>query len=194
MFLLAVFHDSIPVEPADFNKNHEDHLKTIIQNKFVDRVVQDVGFVIAFYDFIEIKEAKIYAGDGRAHFKVDFRMVVFHPFIGEILQGIVTGSDSVGLHVSMDFFQDIRIPSVLLREPKGYDTVEKTWSWNYEGYKLQYTPEAPIRFRVTDVHFNKRQRTQQQLPAGAADTPQEPPMVILGSVNEDGLGLAAWWE
>lgn len=68
------------------------------------QVVPTVGLIIAFYEFVQIKEAKILAGDGRAHFKVVFRMIVFQPFIGEILQGTVSGSDSVGLTGERVFF------------------------------------------------------------------------------------------
>lgn len=83
------------------------------------QVVTNVGLIIAFYDFIEIKEAKILAGDGRAHFKIVFRMIAFQPYPGEILQGLVSGSDSVGLLISLEFIHDIRIPLTSLREPKG---------------------------------------------------------------------------
>lgn len=38
MFVLAVFHDTIPIEPVNFNKQHEEHLKELIQDLYVDRV------------------------------------------------------------------------------------------------------------------------------------------------------------
>lgn len=38
MFCLSAIQDTIPVEPADFNKDHEEHLRVLIQAKYVDRV------------------------------------------------------------------------------------------------------------------------------------------------------------
>lgn len=38
MFSLSTFYDSLPVDPSDFNKDYTEHLKTIIQDKYVDRV------------------------------------------------------------------------------------------------------------------------------------------------------------
>ncbi len=52
---------------------------------------------MSFYDLTRISEALIFPGDGRAHFKVDFRAVVFRPFKNEILEGVIVGSDATGL-------------------------------------------------------------------------------------------------
>ncbi|BAS85247.1 Os03g0609200, partial [Oryza sativa Japonica Group] len=46
---------------------------------------------------------------------VSFRLVMFRPFVGEVLVGKISGYDEKGLHVSLDFFNDICIPGHLMQ-------------------------------------------------------------------------------
>eukprot|EP00439_Symbiodinium_sp_Y106_P002093 s2327_g1.t1 len=61
-----------------------------IQLRFVDRVLPNVGLCIEFYNFVSIKDAIIYPGDGQqscgeAYIKVEFNLIVFQPLIDEWL-------------------------------------------------------------------------------------------------------------
>jgi len=49
-------------------------------------------------------------------FTATFRLVVFRPFVGEILIGWVSSCTEEGLNVKMEFFDDIFIPKHLLFE------------------------------------------------------------------------------
>jgi DNA-directed RNA polymerase III subunit RPC8 len=42
-------------------------------------------------------------------------MIVFRPFVGEVLTGKIAGSSTEGVRVSMGFFDDIIIPPSLIR-------------------------------------------------------------------------------
>lgn len=57
----------------------------------------DVGLCVCFHDIVEKGPAFIYTGDGHAHATVKFRVVVFRPFIGEVLIGKLVESTSDGL-------------------------------------------------------------------------------------------------
>nr|XP_020838369.1 DNA-directed RNA polymerase III subunit RPC8 isoform X1 [Phascolarctos cinereus]XP_020838370.1 DNA-directed RNA polymerase III subunit RPC8 isoform X1 [Phascolarctos cinereus] len=46
-----------------------------------------------------------------------FRYVVFHPFLDEILIGVIKGCSPDGVHVSLGFFDDILIPPESLQQP-----------------------------------------------------------------------------
>uniref|UniRef100_A0A0E0GQG6 RNA polymerase III subunit Rpc25 domain-containing protein n=1 Tax=Oryza nivara TaxID=4536 RepID=A0A0E0GQG6_ORYNI len=43
------------------------------------------------------------------------KLVMFRPFVGEVLVGKISGYDEKGLHVSLDFFNDICIPGHLMQ-------------------------------------------------------------------------------
>lgn len=53
----------------------------------VDKVVPDLGLIVTVYDILEIGGGFIYPSDGAAIFDVNFRLVVFRPFVGEVLVG-----------------------------------------------------------------------------------------------------------
>lgn len=48
-------------------------------------------------------------------------MIVFRPFVGEILDAKVASSSEKGLMLSVEFFEDIFIPADKLPEPHKYE-------------------------------------------------------------------------
>mmetsp|Transcript_32573 Transcript_32573/g.65827 ORF Transcript_32573/g.65827 Transcript_32573/m.65827 type:complete len:221 (-) Transcript_32573:208-870(-) len=196
MFTLALIDDDIPIHPADFRDEFRARLKRQIQSKYVDRVIPNVGLCIEFYDFVQIKDAHIYPGDGKtscgeAYFKVEFYLIVFQPMVDEWLVGSIVGSTPRGLSVSLGFFQDVEIPSANLRTPYTFDQVHKMWVWQYrspdtvETVNFFYRKDELIRFRVTSIDF--------EAPTGPKATRHGSPMRIAGAVDRDGLGCVSWW-
>lgn len=195
MFTLAVINDDIAVHPADFRDEFRLRLRRQIQNKYVDRIIPNVGLCIEFYDFVEIKDALVYPGDGKtsfgeAYFKVEFSVIVFQPVLDEWLVGTIAGSSQRGLTVSLGFFQDVEIPSSNLRTPYIYDATYNTWVWQYRGETSEtinffYKKDELVRFRVTAVHFPE--------PTGPKGPRHHIPMQIVGAVDRDGLGCVSWW-
>jgi len=47
---------------------------------------------------------------------VEFRLVVFRPFRGEIVQGVLLEGNADGIRVGLDFFSDVWIPAANLQE------------------------------------------------------------------------------
>ena len=179
--------------------------------------------MISLYDVVDVRDAYIFPGDlkdsqGDAACTVIFRLVVFRPRIGELILGRVHASTPMGLQVSLGFFQDVTIPAIQLREPCVYDERLHTWVWDYrdetgKALSYPYLPGEPICLRVTSVQFtdsidsslNATRRAQAMNSAhkptkgGAVSSThahvphEEPPMLVVGSVQEDGLGLRSWW-
>jgi DNA-directed RNA polymerase III subunit RPC8 len=55
-------------------------------------------------------------GDGGSHHRVQFRLIVFRPFIGEVIVGKIKASAPAGLQVSVEFFDNIYITAAQLQE------------------------------------------------------------------------------
>jgi DNA-directed RNA polymerase III subunit RPC8 len=223
MFLLTVVKDEVALHPSQFGTNrHVPAIRTVIEDKYVDKVLPDAGLVVSLYDIVKISDAYIFPGDlkdsqGDAACTVVFRLVVFRPKVGELLIGKVHASTPMGLQVSLGFFQDVTIPANQLRKPCIYDDNKRTWFWEYEdeiGKKLNYPyiPGERICLRVTSVQFidsfdsslsaNRRAQAMSsaQKPVTGVSTSthahaphEEPPMLVVGSVEEDALGLLGWW-
>lgn len=63
---------------------------------------------------------------------VTFRMIVFRPFIGEAVEGVVSGLDEDGVTISLDFFNDVYVPAAMLHSPSTFDTDSNQWVWLFE--------------------------------------------------------------
>jgi DNA-directed RNA polymerase III subunit RPC8 len=249
MFVLSIIEDKLKINPHEFDKDTADVLLRRINGKYVNKVIPDVGLCIAFYDFIDVGVPYIYPGEGASHQHVKFRMVVFRPFVAEIMTGKVINCSQDGIKVSLDFFDDVYIPSYSLQVPSEYS--DRQWRWEYtEGEAFVTEIGDTIRFKVVAIDFSKVVTTARGVnttttsteeqgsasgqqgkmdplhkPLGggsaAADSaavsslfPEEnppllrkrsrsidlamsdelpPAMKIIGSANEDGLGLVTWW-
>ena len=58
-----------------------------------DKVIPGVGLVVTLYDLLEVGSGSIYPSDGAVHYRSKFRLVIFCPFVGEIVLGKLLKSD-----------------------------------------------------------------------------------------------------
>mmetsp|Transcript_8831 Transcript_8831/g.23928 ORF Transcript_8831/g.23928 Transcript_8831/m.23928 type:complete len:218 (+) Transcript_8831:180-833(+) len=187
MFQLVDISDTCRVDPDLFNKPMKEAVSESISERYVDKVIDGVGLAIMLYEVYEISEGFVYHGDGGAHVDVTFRLLVFRPFSGELLQGYILESNAERVRLTTQFFDDIFVPRSLLQQPSEYDEAEHVWVWSYGENQLYLDAEdekgqlQPLLFRVVEVEFNSRD-------------PSKPPMMIKASMKEDGLGLMSWWE
>jgi len=96
------------------------------------QVIPDVGLCISVFDILKVEDGIVSAGEGFVRHQALLRMLVFKPHAGEVIVGKITRSNGDGVcgacsvlvllsvsHrvlVSLGFFNDIFIPSDLLRE------------------------------------------------------------------------------
>ncbi|KDO30114.1 hypothetical protein SPRG_05306 [Saprolegnia parasitica CBS 223.65] len=217
MFVLCRIADVIQIAPELFGTDYSSVLTEEIDRKYANKVIADVGLCITLYDFIEIGDAYIHPSDGTSHTEVVFRMVVFQPFIGEVLKGKIISCTEEHIRVSMDFVQDIIIPSYAMQTPSFFDKNERLWEWKFPGKEDEQDPyymylHEEVRFRVTNINFTRVTKTAKGIQATvteAADSassrrrsssvdlsehdPKPSAMQIIGTIDEDGLGLSSWW-
>jgi DNA-directed RNA polymerase subunit E'/Rpb7 len=86
--LVLTFEIFLPLQ-QELGKATEQAIANVLEKTFINRVMQDVGLIVTLYDIIEIGEGAVYHSDGGTHYRVTFRAVVFRPFAGELLVGVV---------------------------------------------------------------------------------------------------------
>lgn len=141
-------------------------------------------------------------------------MIVFRPFIGEVIEGKVRSSSEEGIHVSLGFFDDIIIPPACMQPDTAFDPAEQVWAWSYQGTKMFLDTGELIRVRVLQEHFEERapipkealmaavraastMAASEPAPLVVEDTSagqQTAPYRLTVSIAEDGLGLVRWWQ
>lgn len=233
MFSLAVLTDSVRVHPKNLQSSLLNAVMEVLNSRFCNRIIGEVGLGMSVYDVLEVEDPFVHPGESHAFIKgktltvdikvrfyflvclfvVKFRLIVFKPFVGEVLIGKIRSCTEEGLSVSLSFFDDIFIPAHCLQPGSTFNTEERLWVWNYDGNELFMDLDEKIRFRVLAGSFAEVAPVQKEaLLASVANklsgtsalteadqklalesVPTVPPFKIIGSVAEDGLGLLTWW-
>lgn len=114
MFILSELEDTVKIVPNDFKKGDNSAITDVLNEKYANKVVQEVGLCICIHDVLHTSEGFILYGDGCSYIKgtlackgalnarlmrypVTFRMVVFRPFAGEILTGKIKSCSPSGV-------------------------------------------------------------------------------------------------
>eukprot|EP00037_Helgoeca_nana_P008756 m.77637 g.77637 ORF g.77637 m.77637 type:complete len:198 (-) comp19121_c0_seq1:114-707(-) len=197
MFVLAQIKDVARVMPSHFSETRLKRIELEINKKYANKVIREVGLCILLHDLLEVGDSMIYPGDGAAQVRVSFRMVVFRPLAGEILQGRIRSCSEKGLFVTMGFFEDIVVPPTEMQPDTHFDAKEQLWVWKYGDAELFMEIDEVIHFRVVRGDFHDITPGAAAMgPDGDADPDKElqSPYVLTGSVNDFGLGVASWWE
>ena len=200
MFVLSKMTSMVRIEPKQFHKALDDALTDALNSKLANKVVKDVGLVIALYDILEIGESHVMAGDGASHTKVTFRLLVFRPFIEEVLTGKIKSSNKEGLTLNLGFFDDIFVPAEALQHPCRFDESDQVWVWEYptedgDHHDLFMDPGEELRFRVTSESFVDTSPSAPDVNKTAVTEEESKiPYQIQATINEPGLGLLSWWN
>ncbi|KAI1617533.1 DNA-directed RNA polymerase III subunit C25 [Exophiala viscosa] len=196
MFILTTFDDLVQIPPHGFRNNQitRNDLEDRINEKYSNKIVQKVGLCICMYDLLTASDGLIGNGTGNANVNVQFRMIVFRPFKGEIITGTVQKCTSTGIRITTQFFDDIFVPHTMLFEGCEFDDTEKTWVWRTGESELWFDQGTVVNLRV------EAEKWHDQAPKGPAETAEagnegerKVPYAIEASMAEAGLGGVEWW-
>lgn len=207
MFQLASLSDSVKVEPNALGKDFQQAITDELNTKYSNKIVHDLGLCICLYDLAHFEDPIVFPGEGAIFTRVEFRLMIFRPFIGEVLQGKVQSCDEDGIRISVGFFDDIFVPNTCLKSDCRFDPAERVWIWEYDSNELFIDLEEPIRVRVMAERFIEVAPVEKDSASMMTSTTdsnsmvpvkelskQVPAYVITASIVEDGLGLLSWWQ
>lgn len=154
MFNLVRMHDIVKIQPSEFSKDVHDAIVEAINCKYTNKVVLETGLCMQLYDVLSIGDVYLYPGSAARHVEVRFRLLVFRPFVGEVVLGTVLGTSKQGVTVSLGFFEDVLIPIELMWPTVEWDDVEKTLCWKNELGDFYIDTGEHVRFRVAEIVYN----------------------------------------
>jgi DNA-directed RNA polymerase III subunit RPC8 len=104
--------DLVQISPQDLSprKKSMEAIEDNLNLKYANKVIQKVGLCICIYDISNTSEGLIGHGTGMVNVNVEFRLLVFRAFKGEIIQGKIGNSSDSGITISLDFFDEIVVP------------------------------------------------------------------------------------
>ncbi|PHH81307.1 hypothetical protein CDD82_1051 [Ophiocordyceps australis] len=191
MFILTKISDLVQIQPKDFSKHSIVAIEDNINAKYANKVIQKIGLCISLYDLLWSSEGLIGHGNGLVNVNVEFRLVVFRPFKGEVMFGRISSSTPTGINIKTDFFDDIVVPYDELPEGAEYSHNDQLWIWNMEDTRLFFDLHEIVRFQVIDEEWHDQTPTG---PLQAEDAPAKTPYRIKGTMAGDGLGPCLWWD
>ncbi|KAF7837466.1 DNA-directed RNA polymerase III subunit RPC8 [Senna tora] len=176
MFYLSRIEHTLHIPPHLLSLPIQEAVHKELEKLFLDKVVANLGLCVSVYDIRSIEGGFIFPGEGAATYMVVFTLIMFRPFVGEIIAAKLLASDSDGLRLSLGFFDDIYVPAHHMPNPS-----------HFEGEPKNSCHCGQIKFRVQSVSY----------PSIPVEQPNESkpfaPMVVTGSLDHDGLGPVSWW-
>ncbi|CAF9908314.1 MAG: DNA-directed RNA polymerase III subunit rpc25 [Heterodermia speciosa] len=148
MFILTTISDLVQISPEDLEKPSAEAIEDNLNTKYSNKVIQKIGLCICVYDILSASDGLIGHGTGVINVNVEFRLIVFRPFKGEIITGRIAGATEAGIRVSLDFFEDIWVPSHLLFSDSSFNAAEQTWVWHSESGDFYFDRNEWVRVRV----------------------------------------------
>jgi len=205
----------IQIEPSDFVKRSAAALEDNINEKYANKVIQKVGLCICFYDLLTATEGLIGHGSGVINVKVTFRLIIFRPFRGEVLEGTISESSPAGIRLHIELFDDITVPGPNnLLEPATYSLKDHVWVWTSEdGGKYHFDKNERVRFRIEEEIWQDQAADEE---GGIIAVDREPdsgdteaarrkreederkrrgktPWRLVASMAQGGMGILRWW-
>jgi len=160
MFLLIEVEESVKVEPQYFGKDSEcKAIGVELNKKYANHILPELGLGVTIFDVLSVGDGLVFPGEGRYYAKVNCRILVFSPSVGEIITGKIRKCLPEGIRISVgDFFGDVYIPAYRLQTPNNFKEEEECWVWKYEDdkgkeFELEMNVDDEIRFRVEKVQF-----------------------------------------
>ena len=142
MFFVHKVHDTILIPAANLSLPTEQAIYNEIDQRYPNRVLMDVGLVIARYNnnmskdngdttpSLTVSHGVCVPGQAGAHHHCSFRLIVFRPFVEEVCVGRILRSDEKGVFVTLGFFEDIFIPAYWMLKPSSFEESSGLWVWS----------------------------------------------------------------
>ncbi|CAM8878521.1 unnamed protein product [Rhodiola kirilowii] len=191
MFFLSLLSHTLRLPPDLLDLPLDVSIRRHLEKIFLDKVIAKLGLCVSVYDLRKINGGFIDPARGAPTYEVEFRVIMFRPFVGEVISAKLKHQDETGLVLTLGFFDDIIVPAAYMQNPSTYKldsaTGQKLWFWVCEHGEFVIDGFDEIRFQVQSVSY----------PPLPLEVPENSkpfaPMVITGSISEDGLGPLNWW-
>jgi DNA-directed RNA polymerase III subunit RPC8 len=77
MFYLVLLKETVRVTPDLFDREEDEILSHLLEEKYCNRVIHDIGLGLAVWSIKEVGDRIIYPGDGAAHIDGKMKLVIY---------------------------------------------------------------------------------------------------------------------
>ncbi|KAI9264455.1 RNA polymerase Rpb7 [Sporodiniella umbellata] len=101
MFFLKELSHTITLHPSYFGPNMQDKIREKLYTDVEGTCSGRYGYVVTVVSVSRLEKGKVLSGSGLAEFKVSYQAILFKPFKGEVLDGLVTTVNKMGFFVDV---------------------------------------------------------------------------------------------
>lgn len=99
MFKLFEIEDVVRIPPSYFGEDLTEAAKIMVEDKYLNLVNEELGYIVAVLDVEVEPKGKIILGDGATYHKVRFKTLSFYPILQEVVEGDVTDIQEFGAFI-----------------------------------------------------------------------------------------------
>ena len=101
MYSIVTVKDVVRIPPSQFNKPIEEAAMVHLRKQHENVLDRDIGLMIAVIDIDDIGQGRLMPGDGATYHAVTYRVLVFKPLRGELVEGNVVELMDFGAFIRM---------------------------------------------------------------------------------------------
>ena len=101
MFKLIKAKGIVRIPPDYFGQPINEVAIQILRQEYQEKVLKDVGLVLAVLNAKANEEGYIIFGDGATYHEVEFDMLVYSPIMHEVVEGVINQVDNYGVYVNI---------------------------------------------------------------------------------------------
>ncbi|CCO34104.1 DNA-directed RNA polymerase II subunit rpb7 Short=RNA polymerase II subunit B7 [Rhizoctonia solani AG-1 IB] len=110
MFFIKELTHRILLHPSYFGPRMTQYLETKLYADVEGTCSGRFGYIIAVLGIVDVGKGMVMSGTGQAEFVTKYRAIVFKPFKGEVVDGVVTNVNKL-IHPDMKFDPNSNPPS-----------------------------------------------------------------------------------
>ncbi|CAG8432718.1 5700_t:CDS:2 [Diversispora eburnea] len=153
MFFIKKLTHTIQLHPSYFTQNYQNFLAEKLYSDVEGTCTGRYGYIIAVLDTMEsldISKGKVIPSVGLAEFEVKYRAVVFKPFKGEVVDGVVT---------QMGFFAEVGplqvfVSSHLIPSDLSFDAARQAYVGYTSDEIVSIEKGSHVRIKIVGTRFD----------------------------------------
>jgi DNA-directed RNA polymerase subunit E' len=153
MFKILTIKDEVRVPPTKFDLDINEAVKKSLQEQIEGKLNVDIGVFLAVTEVLSVGEGKIIPEDGAIFYPAEYKVLVYHPEINEIVIGEVVDITEFGAFVRIGPLDGLVHISQIMDDKISYDAKNAIITGRKTSFKLK--EGDTIRARIVSVSLGK---------------------------------------